>query len=244
MARTVKDYAVRRNDILDAARRLVFAKGYEQMTIQDILDDLRIAKGTFYYYFGSKHALLEALVERMLVEAEELLTPVVQDQQLPALTKLQRMFDAMGGWKTAQKDYHLALLRVWYADDNAIVRWKVRTMRSERLGPLFAAIIRQGVEEGDLSTAYPDRLSEVVLALTQDFVDTLAALFFSFEPGHDDLSGMVDAAAAYTEALERMLGAPPGSLSLVDAATLAEWVNSFVDANVRSDTPTKGDVER
>ena len=244
MARTVKDYAVRRNDILDAAQRLVFAKGYEQMTIQDILEDLQIAKGTFYHYFGSKHALLEALVKRMLGEMEELLLPVVQDPHLPALTKLQRVFDAIGGWKTAQKGYHLALLRVWYADDNAIVRWKVRTVRAERLGPLFAAIIRQGVEEGVLSTPYPEQLSEVILSLTQDLVDTLAGLFLSFDPGRDDLSGMVDAAAAYTEGLERVLGAPTGSLSLVDAATLEEWVNSFVDADVQSEVRLKGNHER
>lgn len=244
MVRTVKEYAVRRNDILDAARRLVFAKGYEQMTIQDILGELQIAKGTFYHYFGSKHALLEALVERMLREMEELLLPVVQDPQLPALAKLQRVFDTIGGWKTAQKDYHLVLLRVWYADDNAIVRWKVRTKRVERLGPLFAAIIRQGEEEEVLYTPDPGRLSEVVLALTQDFMDTLAALFLSFEPGRDDLLGMVDATTVYTGALERVLGIPTGSLSLVDAATLEEWVNSFVDADVRSDARTEGNSER
>ncbi|TMD98834.1 MAG: TetR family transcriptional regulator, partial [Chloroflexi bacterium] len=40
MARIVKEqaYAVKRNEILDVARRLVDTKGYEQMTIQDILD--------------------------------------------------------------------------------------------------------------------------------------------------------------------------------------------------------------
>ena len=38
MARTVKeeDYAVKRKEILDVAQRLVYTKGYEQMSIQDI----------------------------------------------------------------------------------------------------------------------------------------------------------------------------------------------------------------
>ena len=63
MARKVKeeDYASRRNEILDAARTLVYTKGYEQMSIQDILDALKISKGAFYHYFDSKPALLEAL---------------------------------------------------------------------------------------------------------------------------------------------------------------------------------------
>ena len=39
MARTVKEqeYATKRNEILDIARKLVYTKGYEQMSIQDIL---------------------------------------------------------------------------------------------------------------------------------------------------------------------------------------------------------------
>ena len=70
MARIVKEqaYAEKRNEILDVAQRLVYTKGYEQMTIQDILDDLQISKGAFYHYFDSKQALLEALIERMLQE--------------------------------------------------------------------------------------------------------------------------------------------------------------------------------
>ena len=55
MSRIVKEeeYTLRRNDILDTARRLVYTKGYEQMTIQDILDALQISKGAFYHYFDS-----------------------------------------------------------------------------------------------------------------------------------------------------------------------------------------------
>ena len=51
MARPVKEheYRVKRSAILDAARRLVQTKGYEQMAIQDVLDDLQISKGAFYH---------------------------------------------------------------------------------------------------------------------------------------------------------------------------------------------------
>ena len=60
MARSVneKEYAFKRNQILDVTQRLVYTKGYEQMAIQDILDELLISKGAFYHYFDSKPALL------------------------------------------------------------------------------------------------------------------------------------------------------------------------------------------
>jgi len=44
MARIVKAHAVRRNEILDVAQRLIYTEGYEQMTIQDILDGLQIPR--------------------------------------------------------------------------------------------------------------------------------------------------------------------------------------------------------
>lgn len=225
MARIVKEYAVRRNEILDVAQRLVYTKGYEQMAIQDILDDLQIAKGTFYHYFGSKQTLLEATIERMLEEAERLLLPIVQDSHLPALEKFQRFFTALARWKTEQKTFILALLRVWYMDDNAIVREKARSSGLKQFMPLLMTIIRQGIEEGVFTPAYPDQVGDVVMSLMQGLNDILARLLLSFEYKDDDLlQRVVNAVAAYTDALERVLGAPIGSLLLTDTETLEEWV--------------------
>jgi len=223
MTRIVKAHAVRRNEILDVAQRLIYTKGYEQMTIQDILDGLQISKGAFYHYFDSKQALLEAIIERMQQEVEQILLPIVQDPQLPALEKLHRFFATVSSWKTARKDFFLALLRVWYRDDNAIVRQKLRTTGTTWLAPWLSAIVHQGVEEGVLTTSYPDRVGEVVLALVMELGETLGRLLLSFEPEHDDLLRIEGTVAAYTDALERVLGAPKDSLQIVDAETLKEW---------------------
>ena len=62
MARTVdtEAHAVRREAFVDVAQRLMQTKGYEQMSIQDVLDELDASRGAFYHYFDSKTALLEA----------------------------------------------------------------------------------------------------------------------------------------------------------------------------------------
>src|SRR5216683_6746756 len=146
MARIVKEeaYAVRRNEILDVAQKLVYTRGYEQMTIQDILDDLQISKGAFYHYFDSKPALLEALIERMREEAEQLLTPIAHDPHLSALEKLQRFYPTLARWKTARKTFFLALLRILYGDNNAIFRQKIRATAIKQATPLLTEIIHQG----------------------------------------------------------------------------------------------------
>src|SRR3984893_401653 len=126
MARAVneQEYTGKRNGILDAMQRLVYTKGYGQMTIQDMLNDLQISKGAFYHYFDSKQAVLEALVERMGEEVVQLLFPIVHDPALPALEKLRQFFPTLAQWKTARKDFILALMHILYADDNAIFRQK------------------------------------------------------------------------------------------------------------------------
>jgi AcrR family transcriptional regulator len=226
MARIVKEqeYAVKRNAILDVAQRLVYTKGYEQMTIQDMLDGLQISKGAFYHYFDSKQAVLEALVERMGEEVVQLLLPIVHDPVLGALEKLRRFFPTLAQWKTARKDFILALMHILYADENALFRQKARALAVKRVTPLMTTVIRQGIQEGVLTTSYPDQVGEVILSLVLDLGDTIAWLLLSWEPRRDDDVQRVESTvAAYTDALERALGAPTGSLPLVDAQTLQEW---------------------
>ena len=63
MPRVVKDYDERYAEFLEAAQQLFFSKGYERTTVQEIIKMVGVAKGTFYYYFGSKQAVLEAVVQ-------------------------------------------------------------------------------------------------------------------------------------------------------------------------------------
>jgi AcrR family transcriptional regulator len=223
VARIVKEHTVRRNEILDAAQRLMQAKGYERMAIQDILDELQIAKGTFYHYFDSKQALLEAMLARMHDGVEQLLIPIVRDPDLPALDKLVRVYTVINRWKTARKPFFIELLRVWYADDNAIVRQKVFATGIKRVAPLLAEIIHQGVREGVFTTSYPEEVGRVILVLGWELADTLAESLLSPGLGGGDPRRMKRSVAAYTDAIERVLGAPSGSIQLVDRETLEAW---------------------
>ncbi len=227
MVRVVKDYTVRRNEILDVAQRLMVTAGYEQMTIQDILDNLGISKGAFYHYFSSKQELLEAIIERMLDEAEKLLAPLLNDSTLPALVKFERFFTSVADWKTAQKSFVLALLKVWYQDDNAIVRQKLRVTMVHHISPLIATIIRQGNQESVMAVSDPDQAGEVALQLVYDLSDTIGLLLVSYQSALDSLEPIAAKIAAYTEAIERVLGVASGSLYLVDMEVMRQWAVSI-----------------
>jgi len=229
MARTVKEqeYAEKRNEILDAAQRLVYTKGYERMTIQDILADLQISSGAFYHYFDSKPAVLEAFIERIKEETEKPLLPIIQDPHLPALEKLRGFFATLDRLRIAHKADVVKLGRVWYTDDNAIVRQKVDEAVLKQRAPLLTEIVRQGIREGVFTTAYPDQAGEVILSLLQGMGNTHAKLLLSLEQERDELDhveAIVTTHAAYMDAIERVLGAPPNSLYRTDAETAKAWV--------------------
>ena len=225
MARTVKkhEHAVKRKEITDVAQRLVYTRGYDQMSIQDILNELQISKGAFYHYFSSKQALLEALIDRMQEDAEPLVAPIVADPNLSALEKLHRFFDTSARWKTARKDYLMSLMRGWYADENALIREKAQTRMIKHFARLLADIIRQGVAEGVMNTPFPDQMGELTLTLLQGLGNDYMDLLFSNSSSPDDLQRAIDLVAAYNDALERMLGTPPGVLNLVDISILEDW---------------------
>lgn len=227
MARVVKEdlHAAKRNEILDVAQRLIYTKGYEQMTIQEILDELHMSKGAFYHYYDSKAEVMEALVERMAVaEVIPMLIPIARDPQLSTIEKLNRYFETASRWKTAKKTFMLELLRVWVADENAIVRQKMYSMSIKHVTPLITEIIQQGVREGVLNTPYPDQMGKVVYSIAQSLGDIFGELLLSHDFKDDTLSQLETLIAAYTDALERVLGAPSGSLKLIDTESLREWL--------------------
>jgi AcrR family transcriptional regulator len=228
MARAIKEdeYAAKRNQILDMFQGLIYTKGYEQVTIQDVLDGLQMSKGAFYHYFRSKPALLEAMVERTVDQIEAALRPIVDDASLPALEKLRRFFSRGGAWKAEHKSMIFPLMRVWFKDENAIVRQKVLNMGLVRLGPLLAIIFHQGLREGVMNTPYPDEVGGLFFSAFQNIGEPFVKLILSPDPAPERLTRLQRMFAVYSDVLERMLGAPPGSLPIVDDAGLREWLEA------------------
>jgi AcrR family transcriptional regulator len=225
MARTVNATlrTVRRDAFLDVAQRLVQTKGYEAMSIQDVLDELEASKGAFYHYFDSKQALLEAVVERFADGAMASLAPVLDDPRLPALTKLERVFAGIANLKAEQKELMLAIIEVWNSDGNAIVREKVRRLSERIMIPLFSAVVQQGLDEGTVHVDSPDQTAAVLVSLMLGFQQKATDLFIARQSGAIPFEAVERSVAAHTEAFERILGIPKGSLTLTDDKTLRFW---------------------
>lgn len=88
MPRVVKPKDVRRAEVLDQALALFLERGYENVSLNDLLAATGTSKGAFYHYFPSKEALITALAERNAAEAFEALRPVFEQPGKNALERL------------------------------------------------------------------------------------------------------------------------------------------------------------
>jgi AcrR family transcriptional regulator len=216
-------HTVRREAFLDVAQRLVQTKGYETMSIQDLLDELDASKGAFYHYFDSKQALLEAVVERFADSGIAALSPVLDNADLPALRKLEGIFSGIARFKAERKELVLRIMEVWNSDGNAIVREKLRRLTERIMIPLLSVVIRQGIDEGVIDAVSPDETATVLVSLMQGFGQQASDQFIARQAGTISFEVVQRSVAANTRAFERILGVPEGSLTLTDEPTLRFW---------------------
>ncbi|HEY8871022.1 MAG TPA: TetR/AcrR family transcriptional regulator [Candidatus Limnocylindrales bacterium] len=225
MPRTLnpETYALRRDAFVDAAQRLIQTKGYQQFSVQDVLDELDASKGAFYHYFDSKAALLDAVIDQMADAAAARLEPVLANPNLSAAQKVDALFNGLAQFKAEQKELVLAILRVWLSDDNTIVRETYRRLVTARMVPWLDAIVRQGIAEGKFSATFPGLVTRVLASLIQGTSELAGELWVARQTDSVSFKEVEDTFAAYREAFERIVGAQPGTLTLVDGPTLRFW---------------------
>jgi AcrR family transcriptional regulator len=216
-------YTVKREAFIDAAMGLMQSKGYEQMSIQDVLDAAGASRGAFYHYFDSKQALLEAIVDRIADQALAGLAPVVDDAELPAVAKLERFFGGIAQYKTDRKALMLEFIKVWKSDDMAAVRDNLRRTMIEKIAPILARIVSQGVAEEVFSVEGAADTASILMAMLLGFQDRATDLFLARQAGTVSPAQAQRALESFRSAFERILGARPGSIHMVDQRTLDEW---------------------
>lgn len=228
MARTVKDHDSRRSEILETAQQLFYQKGYDQTSVQDLLNAVGIAKGTFYHYFDSKQALLEELVDQMVDGALALVVDVVNDQTLNGLEKFRQIFFQSHSWKVEHKEFVLSVMETYYHDDNLRMRYHLINSATAKTIPLLTTVVEQGIAEGHFSTPCPEETALIAYNLIQKMAETMGNLILGAQRT-DDLTAIREKLdrniTAYQQAVERVLDAPVGSLDIFDGEIIFQkWI--------------------
>ena len=223
MART--GGAERRAQFIAAAQQLFYTKGYENTSINDIIKAVGVSKGAFYHHFESKTAVLEAIVSQISEQAVANVQDVISDASLSAIPKWQKVLHLSNSWKLERKAELLRANRLMQMDENLLLRYKIRTKTSKRIAIEMGKIIAQGVSEGVFHVDHVSDTAVILMALIDSFNETMSELLLNPEQYDDPASNAMKKNAAMQTAIERLLGAPVGSMPITDNITLIAWFN-------------------
>ncbi|HTK63759.1 MAG TPA: TetR/AcrR family transcriptional regulator [Pseudonocardia sp.] len=149
-----KPRAGRRDDILATFVRHVADRGYQQVSLADIANELGMVQGTIVYHFGSKAQLLRELEEAYMRRRMDDLAEIWQHLDAPA-DRVAATIYATVLMQVVDRDATVATQRevVQLADDPELR--EIRRMREELIGMLVAEL-RRGIETGAFRPVDPD----------------------------------------------------------------------------------------
>ncbi len=197
----MKEHDVRMKEILDAAEELFSEKGYDETSVQAIIDEVGIAKGTFYHYFKSKSMLLDAILDRLLDEMRMVLDAVLANTEMDAIQKMTALttqFMQLGQGRERLMEYI-------HEERNARIHLKVEKIVLPMITPYMEKIIEEGNQQGIFNVKYPRETGIALLGVS-------AVVFerrHSVKMDNDHDRKLIE---AVFDIDERILGARPGIL--------------------------------
>ena len=154
----------RRAQILRAARAIFIERGYLAARVEDVASRARLSKGAVYFYFDSKRAIFDALVEEELAVTRSFLDAAQKDLR-PAAVKLvdlgRKYLDYFAGLKSPPR-FFLLMSEMAIRDEET--RKRVAAIHQQFVQET-ARVIQQGIDEGAFAPYDPLAAAQMLKAL-------------------------------------------------------------------------------
>lgn len=197
--RVVKDAEVRKNEILDVAQELFSKKGFDATSTNDILERVKIARGTLYYHFKSKEDILDSLIDRITNEAIEMSKSIAGDKSIPLLDRFSLSVMALN----IDNEIGHEVINQVHKPQNALMHQKMQKKLITGIVPIITGLVVEGIEEGIFDTEYPEQAVEMAMLYSNIAFDDL-----------EDLSPEVfqKKAIGFIYNTEKLMGCKPGTM--------------------------------
>ena len=159
----------KKDQILDTSLQLFMKKGFDATSISDILSQLDIARGTLYYHFESKEAIMDAIIERLLNQVLEKIEKLMTNDSLSQTEKFMGFFTSIN---LTQLTGDEEIVDYFNQPQNALFHEKSNRLLIKKLSPVLAQIISDGMESGLFDTPFPAETAELILVGITGFVDS------------------------------------------------------------------------
>ena len=149
--------------ILDTATRLFLQKGYDETTLQDIIDATKLSKGAIYHHFASKEAILIAVVDRMGDFNSAVLAEIRDRKGLTGAEKLRELFRTSMTLSFQGKILHMLPFLI---ENPKFMALQMQSILGEAAPDYILPILKEGIADGSIRADYPEQLAEVLLLMT------------------------------------------------------------------------------
>lgn len=216
----MKKGELKRDNILSAAEKLFFEQGYDQTSIQDILDALSISKGGFYHHFTSKEAILEEICEKRIASRFERLGMELYAPRMSPMDKINLLLRMVNLFDRDEPRFVALMLKICYLDHDVQILSRMRQLVMTRLQPYLDEVIAEGLQAGLLYTRHPGWISRMILGMVSDLDDEACRRLSSDFENPECIIDIADMLNACRDAIETLIGAPFGSVCLFDPEKL------------------------
>ena len=156
MAKTKEE---RRNEIIETAGKLFEEKGYEQTQVQDIVNEIGVAKGLFYYYFKSKDEVMEELADRYADAIIDAVNKLI-DKDISTFDKINRIFQIFIDSAEKKFGIFMGILNVKNGKTHERIFFNV----GKKMVPLVTELILFGNDNGECNCSDPKFITEFLVS--------------------------------------------------------------------------------
>lgn len=235
MAEKKSGFMDTRGAFIEAAFALIGERSLEATSVDALVAKAGLSKGTFFHYFPTKDALLEAACERLAKEGWR----AVEGSFAFAGEPIERLAAYLARGRQHRLQHAEELGQVWdklAQEHNANLRARVSRAYRELVRPGMTQVISAGAEKGQFHVEDPEATTEVLLELVEASAEGTMRLLRSGAPdAADRASRRVNATVT---AVERILGVEEGVLGRIAAQALKPLHKRAARATT-TDAPTK-----
>ena len=195
MNKNVERGQATRAHLIDVATRLFAARGYDGTTIEAVLADSGVSRGSLYHHFPGKDALFWAVLEGVGARVAQRGAEATQDAQDPVAAL------RAGGLAWIRMAGDQDVRQIMLIDAPAVLGWQ-RWRELDEQGPLevIRAALAYAAEAGRIEQRHVDTFARIVLAAANE-----VALMIARED--DPAAALIAGESAFAEFLDRLLGA-------------------------------------
>lgn len=188
-----------RQRVLDTAAAMFAERGFDEVTMAEIAVRAAVARATVFNYFGSKHALIEAITDTVLDFYRAMLDDALADEATPTPLLLRKLCADMAAGIESQRSLFRGVFREIARIQLGLDAGEVAQRANEDAASRLLCLIQRGQARDELTNALS---AEALASAFQSLTNGTITNWLYQDPTRPLTVRMRDAAEVFLSSIE------------------------------------------